>query len=223
MENNNNQITRFNKKLLVMFFLMVTIFTTLLVSRVKAIEMESKSQADRPETTVFTYEDLISYYDILCCQHGGPLPGNGGVTLSYTDSNGQTTSYDMGRWDGTKKLDIKTVYDENYNYGSSDITHKTFPLYTRKETHTATPKEAYIIAEMKKESSGGQIVEVDGSPSYGTTQYNGSFINSIEIVLASGEKAYLVDQEYVLDTGDGAYYVTVAKDESNKIYYVYKI
>lgn len=221
---NKKETKQFNKKLLLIFFVMLAIFATLLGSKVQAegAEMQSTQQTSRPSSTVFTYEDLVNYYDILCCQLGGPLPGNGGVSFSYVDSTGVAHNHNMGLWDGTRELDRITTTDKNFNYGSSSKSHKTFPVYTLKEHHIATPKEAYIIAEMKKESSGGQIVEVDGSSSYGTSQYNGSFINSIEITLSTGEKAYLVDQEYVLDTGNGAYYVKVAKDSNNKIYYVYE-
>ena len=224
---NNNKLTKFNKKLLVTFFLMIAIFTTLLVSRAKAFEIVSSKQTDRGDPTYLTYEDLMSYYDILCCQHGQALKGSatGGLTGEF---DGHSFSLDMSHWPtdyevGSEIEEITLTNGESKSIGKT-FTHQTLGYYSRsigdgETSHICTPKEAYIIAEMKNEAK-GMMVEVDGE--LRNQPYTGSFINSLEIPLSNGERVYTVNHEYVVKTNKGNYYVEFAKDTNGNPYYKYK-
>ena len=58
---NRQDVKQINKKLLIIFFIMLALFATLLVAKAQAFEvgaeLESLKQTDRPETTYLTYND----------------------------------------------------------------------------------------------------------------------------------------------------------------------
>ena len=228
---NRQDVKQINKKLLIIFFIMLALFATLLVAKAQAFEvgaeLESLKQTDRPETTYLTYNDLVDYYDILCCQHGTPLPGQGSVILKGSHSQG-SFEYDMGYWGSTgyskgSKIESHRIYYQGNDFNASSYKHKTYGYYSIVEKHIATPKEAYIIAEMKKElevtgsSSSVELIYEDGQPKV----YTGS-ASAMSYTVTTGETVYVVNQRYVLDTGDGAYYVNQARDSEGNSYYVYQ-
>ncbi|MBR1539675.1 MAG: hypothetical protein IJ629_00550 [Clostridia bacterium] len=228
---NRQDVKQINKKLLIIFFMMLALFTTLLVVKVQALnvssEIESLKQSDRGDPTYLTYNDLIDYYDILCCQHGTPLPGQGQVTLSGSHSQG-SFSYDMGYWGETgyskgSKIESHKIYYQGNDFDKSSYTHRTYGYYSIVEKHIATPKEAYIIAEMKKEldvtgsNSAVELTYYNGQPQV----YTGS-ATAMSYTTSTGETVYVVDQKYILDTGSGVYYVNQAMDASGNLYYVYE-
>ena len=230
---NKKEIKQFNKKLLITFISLLAIFTALLVTRAQAInvssEIESLKQTDRGNPTYLTYNDLVDYYDILCCQHGTPLPGQGQVMLNGSHSGG-SFSYDMGYWENTgyskgSQIESHKIYYQGNDFSASSYTHRTYGYYTIIEQHIATPKEAYIIAEMKKELEieNGRETALEYVIENGQkVVYTGGLINSISQTTSTGEVVYTVNQRYVLDTGHGAYYVRAARDSDGNVYYVYE-
>ena len=229
---NRKEVKQLNKKLLILFFGMLAIFATLLATKSQAMqvssEIQSLKQKDRPNPTYLQYTDLVDYYDILCCQHGTPLNGDRVVTLSGSSSRG-SFNYNMGKWQDTKysrgsQIEYHTIYYQGNDFDRSSYTHRTYGYYSIVEQHVATPKEAYIVAEMKKEldikgkESSAEIIYENGQPRV----YTGSLVNAISTRLSTGEMAYTVNQKYVLDTGNGAYYVTAARDSNGNVYYVYE-
>lgn len=229
---NRKETKQFNKKLLAMLLVMLAIFATLLVAKnvVSAVppEIESLLQTERPNPAYLTYSDLVDYYDILCCQHGTALNGSGRVHL--TGSHGGTSfDYDMGQWGDTgysvgSKIEEHTISTMGNDFSSSSYTHRTFGYYAIAEHHTATPKEAYIIAEMKLElgaDNSGSSAELVYNDDGNERTYTGSLTDAIEVQLSTGQTAYTVNQKYVLKTEKGAFFVKLAKDSDGNTYYVY--
>ncbi len=238
----NKEIKKFNIKLLVVFFAMIAIFVTLLVVRVQAMfdatEIASEKWLDLPEKedgtpapVYFNEDDLDYYYDILCCQHGTPLNTGAKVHLTGNDSQG-SFDYDMGKWEelGYQKDSILRNHSISANYSKpkydfdkSVYTHRTYGYYDNIESHIATPKEAYIIAEMKKEMADSQssieVVRENGQPKV----YTGGFVDEYySYRVSSGEQVYTVNQKYVVDTGNGVFYVNPAVDENGERYYIFQ-
>ena len=225
---NRSKVKKLNKKLLVMFVMMLTIFVTLLVVKDNVLavpaEMESKLQMERDNPTYLTYEDLVGYYDILCCQHGTTLNGKGRVMLTGSNANGGF-SYDMGK----TTLGVGDTIDRHTHtsgpgsdYDKETYKHRTYGFYSA-TSYIGRPSESYIIAEMKNElgtENGGPsaaIIHDDGV----ARKFTGSLTNAIEVASGSGENIYIVNQTYVLETDDGSYYVNAAKDSDGNLYYVY--
>ncbi len=238
-----NEIKQFNKKLLIVLFMMLSIFTALLVVKAKAMfvpaEIYSPIEKERKNPTFLTYEDLIDYYDILCCQKGTKLKGEikdyKDLRVTGSDALGAFDIY-MGRSfdseEGTPEYKVGSIIrykilDEPINdFDKATYQHYTIGFYKIIERHIATPKEAYIIAEMKMEKALGMgpnqetsslIIYENGQPS----AYTGSLDDAVEIPLSTGESVYVVNQQYVIDTGSGSYYVSLAKDSNGNPYYVY--
>ncbi len=221
------KIKKLNKKLLMILILMLAILGTLLtINTNAATEMESRQQTTRSNPTYLTYSDLKNYYDILCCQHYAPLKGDESVILSGWHSQG-SFSYNFGELkasDKGKKVETHTIYYQGNDFNKSVYKHYTYGYYSIVENHIATPKEAYIIAEMKYESSNQAISSsYELIDSNGSSTYTGSLANAIEETLSTGETIYIVNQKYVLKTNNGAYYVSSAVDSTGNKYYIYDL
>ena len=233
---NKNKVRKINIKLLVLFFIMLAVFGTLLTIRSQALfvspQISSLKQTDRPNPTYLTYNDLINYYDILCCQHGTPLNGENRVHLTGSHSQG-SFDYNMGNWQDLgygpgSVLEQHSIYS-SYSGAARDFdkatyTHRTYGYYQIVEQHIATPKEAYIIAEMKKELDIGQgnqtsaeVIYENGQPKVyeGTIDYD-----NYSFQLSTGETAYTIHHKYVVNTPDGAFYVDSARDSDGNIIYI---
>ena len=217
------EVKKFNKKLLVIFLMVLAILGTLLSVRARAktapAEMESEmtSFLDRPSETYFSYEDLVNYYDILCCEHGRPLPGEKAATLDVHWSTGPgsfhavlSRMYMNGQYigdlvkEGTKHKIFTPEYDfDRYAYGT-----RTFGYYTIIAHHIATPKEAYIIAEMKQGNAEGAtsyelIVDGQGNSIEYTGEEVSSWGNYAYMDLDSGEQVVMIHRHSVTVSGDG--------------------
>lgn len=227
---NRQEVKKVNKKLIIVFLIMLALFATLLVAKAQAIEVnaeqESLQQMERAEKTYLTYQDLIDYYDILCCQHATPLPGKGFVMLRGSHSQG-SFEYDMGYWGSTgysvgSQLEKHKIYFQGNDFDKTFYKHKTIGYYSIIEKHIASPKEAYILAEMKRESESNEgcssieLMYQDGQPRV----YTGS-LSAMSYTVTTGEQVYVVNQRFILDTGHGAYYVNQATDSQGNMYYVY--
>lgn len=228
---NKQETKEFNKKLLIVFFMILTIFATLLVAKSKVLavssQMESLKQSDRPNPTYLSLEDLREYYDILCCQHGTALPSVNQCLLSGSYS-GESFSDDMTDWtptNGEKRYE-HTIYYQGNDFNADSYSHRTLGYYHIIERHIATPKEAYIIAEMKMELGDAEnalavreyVYDSDGEKK----EFTGSLSDCESIELAGGKTAYIVNPTYVLKIDDEiAYYVRAAKDSEGNSYYVY--
>lgn len=227
------EVKKFNIRLLIIFLMMLAIFATLLITKTQAMqvsaEIQSLLQKERENPTYLTYDDLVDYYDILCCQRGTPLPHKEHVRLTGYHSQG-SFDYDLGRWletglDVGSQLENHRIYYRGNDFNASSYNHRTYGYFSIIERHIATPKEAYIVSEMKKEldiaaaSSSYELIYENGGPRV----YTGSLINSIPETLSTGETAYAVNQKYALKTDSGTYYVKPAKDSEGNTYYVYEL
>ena len=75
-----SKVNTFSKKLIAILITLLIIISTLLINNVVSYTTEMKSESDYPEigtnvgdTAQTTYEDLVKYYSVLCCEHGREL------------------------------------------------------------------------------------------------------------------------------------------------------
>ena len=154
-KNNNKEIKMFNKRLLILFVIMLAILGTLLTIKADAtLQIQSLMShfTSRPSGTYIEFAQLDAYYDILCCERGQHIPSKRNVTMSGSSSNG-SFEYDFGHLTGNDQGKVIEQHRINYqgnDFSSSSYSHETYGYYKLVETHIATPKEAYIIAEMKE-------------------------------------------------------------------------
>lgn len=117
--------------------------------------------SNAPGSTIITVADLYEYYDILCREKGRALPGEGSAYLS---DGSQTLSY---AYPNLTEADIGTTIDAKEGEEGHTWTNKSLPRYLLGVKHRCTPKEAYVLAEMIHNVSGGDgapgsdIIEVD--------------------------------------------------------------
>ena len=97
-------------------------------------------------------------YDMLCSENGTYLPSksDGSTILSATCSCGKTHTEDLpyltANNKGNKKFSHTVAYKSapsSADFGQKSYQTKTYGYYKRVSSHTPTPKEAYILAEMK--------------------------------------------------------------------------
>jgi len=212
-------VKKFNKKLLLVFFIMLAILGTVLMVKTNAnsvpsqMESEMISHLDRPQATTFTYEDLVGYYDILCCEHGRPLPGRKATHILVRWSTGPgsyegyTTTLAEAQMveEGTRHKIYTPEYDfDRYAYGT-----RTYGYYELIAHHIATPKEAYIIAEMKQGDAEGAtsyelVLDEQGEPVVYTGEEETSWGQYAYMELSTGETIVLIHQHPVTVSGSDA-------------------
>lgn len=110
------------------------------------ISLVGKGEKD---TVNYTLNDLYSRYDIFCCQHGTYAFIEGQEILEVA---GQTFDVTTKTEKGTI-LASGTYYNNNNSTGlilGKEYTTVSNPKYVIKERKIATPKEAYILAEMRE-------------------------------------------------------------------------
>ena len=145
------------KKFLVFTFIMLVILSTFAFCTnsyaistpemdATGISLAGKGEGD---TVDYTLNDLYSRYDIFCCQHG---------TLAFIDGQ-QILNVGGYSFDVSSKTESGTVLINETFYNntvpSEFVNGKEFetvsnPKYVIKDKKVATPKEAYILAEMKE-------------------------------------------------------------------------
>lgn len=116
---------------------------------------------NNPNPTIITSVDLKEYYDILCREKGRALPAAGST---YLTDGSQTLSYS---YPDLTQDDIGTKIDAREGEEGHIWTNKSLARYLLGAKHRCTPKEAYILAEMVNNVSGGggeassDIIEID--------------------------------------------------------------
>lgn len=174
---NKKEIKRFNKKLLVVFFVMVTIFATLLMGKAQArhvpAQIESKNRSTKGMGNGYlTYEDLRHYYHLLCNQHGGTLrraragvvsgmTSEGAFSIDVTDATVGKV-YKIGDPIDQQLEDITALRSTTSAGGGIHSSTSDTEAYVMTKAYyrivescdTTKPDRAYLLAEMKKYGSG---------------------------------------------------------------------
>ena len=168
-----------------------------------------------------TLNELRTYYDVLCNQKGRRLPSE--ISTYLVGTNGDVLDY------STPNLNMNDLGKELYKndnrkrpFESSTYTSSSLGFYRPGKVHVATPKEAYILAEMVKELETGIFyydIMVDESGN--KVRYDGSLDDATSVMIGD-ETIYIVDEQYVakLSNGDLVKAQKVTDDDGN-VYYRY--
>lgn len=228
-----SKVNTFSKKLIAILITLLIIISTLLINNVVAYTTEMKSESDYPEigtnvgdTAQTTYEDLVKYYSVLCCEHGRELASANKTILraSYgtkdvTYNAGDLTANDLGM-----VLFKHRVYSWETDFSKSEYTSYTWGHYEVISNEIATPKEAYILAEMSAELEAGTTLyyKILTNDEGEREKYYGGVFENESFYLSESETIYYVNHTYVLETEEGNYYVGLGHDSEGNSYYVYK-
>lgn len=149
------------KRILVLFTLILSIIilSTLGISTLATNEDEGEEEplrrgsviVDSEHTHTYSdgdyipFEHLDAYYDVYCCMKGTALPGSGNTILQ--GSNGDVLDHEEPY---LTYNDIgKTILTSDTAFPSSYYYNRTIGRYKIEATKICTPKEAYILSEMK--------------------------------------------------------------------------
>ena len=228
-----SKVNTFNKKIVAILITLLIIISTLLINNVVAYTTEMKSESDYNEigtnvgdTAQTTYEDLVKYYSVLCCEHGRELASANKTILraSYgsndvTYNAGDLTANDLGM-----VLFKHRVYSWDTDFSKSSYTSYTWGHYEVVSNEIATPKEAYILAEMSAELEAGTTLyyKILTNDEGEREKYYGGVFENESFYLSESETIYYVNHTYVLETEEGRYYVGLGHDSEGNSYYVYK-
>ena len=185
-------------------------------------EYDIRSKVVNGETRYnITVNDLRREYAILCCQHGTALPSGDPIPepAQAAGIDGQSIDRTM-----THIGDVTNTTKDYYSQYDGLVT-RTAAWYKVTEERDATPEEAYILSEMvldtqAQESNLAYYQDENGnretiSPSDldSTLEYN-----------IGGERYFLYNVEYAVQTTDGAYVVEYAgyDEATGKNYYKFK-
>ncbi len=176
-----------------------------------------------------TYYDLINENDILCCGKGIPLPGPGNATVRAGDQSSEEpylTMNDVGKklFENEQAASGYTTSD-NFTNPYAATTSRTYGFYTESGMQTASPEEAYILAEISENFPGGD------STFYNKTneEYKGE-VKDLFYMNINGETLYAVETDpnsleptrfAVLDKDSGKYYYVEITDAGRFYPYTY--
>ena len=166
-----------------------------------------------------TATDLREEYAILCCQHGTALPSG--------DSLGVNTGLDHTAIDKTyKNLATVTNTTKDYYAAFDGVMTRTAAWYKVTAVKEATPEEAYILAEMilDTQSLGLELTwytDANGN----RVEVNEGEMDARFSYEIGGDRYFLYDIEYAVQTESGTYVVEYAgiDEETGKAYYKYKV
>ena len=176
-----------------------------------------------------TYEDLINENDTLCCGKGIALIGASRTNV-ISGGNSQSEPY-LTMNDIGKKLFSKTetasgdVTSDTFSNPYSATTSYTYGHYTESEKKSASPEEAYILAEISENYPGNDstFYNVTNKEYTGKMDeayfYNvyGDVIYGVNIDKTSGEP-----QDFVIkDKDSGKYYYVEVTDSGRFFPYTY--
>ena len=228
-----NKIKNLNKKLIIVLLVLLFIMSTLFINNISAYTTEMKSESDYNEigtdvgdTAQTTYEDLVRYYSVLCCEHGRELASASKVILEVTYGTTDVT-YDTGNLTANDKgmvLFKHKVYSWKSDFSASSYKSYTWGRYEVVSNEIATPKEAYILAEMSAELETGEelyyqvLINEEGE----RERYYGGVFESESYYLSERETLYYINHTYVLETEQGNYLVGLGHDSEGNSYYVFK-
>ncbi len=216
----------FSRKLFIATILAIVVVLSALVTytyarteRIVDEQQESSEGNGNPAPGYITLDDLKSRYDIFCCDHGTPLPGQPSTVFSDGGQSGEfgyLTQNDLGKQIFT--TDWTTSSSNPYSGG----TNRTYGYYTVSEHHVCTPKEAYILAEMA-ETNVGYVS--DGQNAWWSTIFGGegggpdkitdlqleaeAYEEYVKKVAVSIDTSTYVDTSYSYEKGGKTYSGTV--------------
>ncbi len=227
-----NKINTFSKRIFAIILTIFILLSTLIINNVVAYTTEMKSESDYDEigtnvgdTAQTTYEDLVKYYSVLCCEHGRELASANKTILrvsyggkEYTYNAGDLTANDLGM-----VLFKHKVYSWNSNFSKASYTSYTWGQYEVVSNEIATPKEAYILAEMYEEVAAGNTLyyKILTNSEGERERYYGGVFEGESYYISESETIYYVNHTYVLETEEGNYYVGLGHDSEGNSYYVF--
>ena len=149
-------LRRSDKRIIAILLVIMLLLSTVAIYQITAATNEEDSRGSGAgDGGYITVDDLVSKYDILCSQKGKQL--GSGVSLPYTsvtDSGKEIIKLKKSD-EGNETAGKEQSYSSSNPYGSA--TAETVPYFIVKSTEVARPKEAYILAEMIEETTGGAI------------------------------------------------------------------
>ena len=150
------KLLKTDKKIIAVLLVIMLLLSTVAIYQITAATNEEDSRGSGAgDGGYITVDDLVSKYDVLCSQKGKNL--SNGTPLSFTtvtDSGKEIVKLrksDEGNETAGKQ---QSSYSSN-PYGNE--TAETVPYFDVVSTEIARPKEAYILAEMIEETTGGAI------------------------------------------------------------------
>lgn len=199
------------------------IFTALNAEMRGRLIIESICEHSYENGDYITLQQLYDYYDVLCCQKGTKLPSEGDTHLKgengdrLPDSFPYLTEADLG-------MLLYKDADKREPFGSETYISLSYGYYTEEgEPAIATPKEAYILAEMIKELDGSVFYYDIATDSNGNKiKYEGS-LEASESFVVGDEEIYIVEKEYVVTLPDGSNVrVDAVSDGNGGVIYKYR-
>jgi hypothetical protein len=169
------------------------------------------------------YSNLNDYYDVFCCQKGTTLNGENRTEVAQYDGKNMIDGTGLGvSYPYLTRNDLgMTILTRRSSFAYSSYNNYTIGRYKIKSTNIATPKEAYVLSEMKL---------VDGDGEYNYAQYawwttkagsEGNTVSKNDFALeAEGFEAYILEVSDVTST-DALKYKTATfttKDGVSKTY-----
>jgi len=164
---------------------------------IQSIHVHSYNSGD-----YISLKEMREYYDVLCNQKGTKLPSDANTYL--VGSNGDILSYSFPHLT-MNDLGMELYKEDNRKTAFPSPTYKSFSLgyYKPGELHIATPKEAYILAEMVKELETTVLYyDIDVDENGNKIKYEGS-LEGAESITIGDEVIYIVDKQYVAELPDG--------------------
>ena len=145
-----------DKKIIAILLVIMLLLSTVAIYQITAATNEEDSRGSGAgDGGYITVDDLVSKYDVLCSQKGKNLgSGTSLPSASTTDSGKEIiklTKSDEGNETAGKQQSSSSINPY------SSATAETVPYFTVTSTEIARPKEAYILAEMIEETTGGAI------------------------------------------------------------------
>lgn len=178
-------------------------FTTVKADMRGRLIIESVCEHSYAQGSYVTLQDLHEFYDLLCCQKGTKLPSERETHL--IGSNGDVLP------DAFPYLDSSYIgtllykdADKRQPFPSENYVNLSLGYYEEEgEPVIATPKEAYILAEMVKELEGSVFYyDILTDENGNKVRYEGS-LEAAEKFMIGDEELYIVEKEYVVTLPDG--------------------
>lgn len=145
-----------DKKILASLLIIMLLLSTVAIYQITAATNEEDSKGSGAgDGGYITVNDLVSKYDVLCSQKGKNLGSGSALPFASTTDSGKDITK-LRKGDEGNETAGKQESSSSVNpYGNA--TAETVPYFDVTSTEIARPKEAYILAEMLEETTGGAI------------------------------------------------------------------
>ena len=165
--------------------------------------IESLRQHSYAGGSYIPLNELYEFYDLLCCQKDTKLPSESETYLKGSNNDKLSVSYPYLTM---KDIGMEIFKEDNKStpFASEVYTNLTYGFYVEGDVHICRPKEAYILAEMKKELEGSVFCYTVQTDSSGNpVRYSGS-LDGAQSFTMGGEEVCIVDKKYVAVLPDGS-------------------